>query len=357
MMGLRRLLAKLRPNRWRFLRLRIGRRLAPCCLCLGLLLSGCDDASGYHVYPGQTMGTAYRVFARCPVNVHNLIEVELAAVNAEMSTYQSDSILSQFNAAERDTWFPVSSELLGVLQVAQQLSEESQGAFDVTVGALVNLWGFGPAKFGLADDAAVPSASAVRSALMRVGFEKLRLQSSPPALMKLADIYVDLSAIAKGHGVDRLAARIGEAGCGDYMVEIGGEVLVRGVNPQGQHWRIGIEVPDPRRVGGVHRVLGLRSAAVATSGDYRNYVEHAGKRYSHTIDPRTGSPISHGLASVTVVHKSALLADGYATLLNVLGPEAGWALAEAQNLPALFLVRKENGFDERYTAAMQPFLR
>ena len=322
-------------------------------LWLALLLTGCGAGAGYDVYQGATMGTVYRVSARCPADADSAIQGELALVNQAMSTYEQDSELSQFNQHAPNAWVPVSGELFSVMQVAQQLSRVSGGAFDVTVGPLVNAWGFGPAIA----DAAKPSAAELAAAFNRVGYEKLRLRENPPALQKLADVYVDLSAIAKGYGVDRVAERLLRDGCSDFMVEVGGEVTVRGVNPQGQPWRVGIEVPDLRRVGDVHRVLALRDMAVATSGDYRNYVEHDGQRYSHTIDPRNGEPVRHALASVTVIHKTALWADAYATAISVLGPEAGWRFAEAENLAALFIVRGANGFDERYTAPMHQFLQ
>ncbi len=321
-------------------------------LAMLLVLSACARGPAYQTHQGPIMGTVYRVTARCPDDVRSSIDAELAAVDGEMSTYRPDSALSRFNQAEVDTWFPISPELLLVLQAAQRVSRRSAGAFDVTVGPLVNLWGFGPGGY----DRQRPSEQALRRARSRVGYANLELRSEPPGVRKRGDVYVDLSAIAKGHGVDRVADRLQAKACTDYMVEIGGEVRVRGANPQGQPWRIGIEVPDPGRLGKVHRVLSLAAMAVATSGDYRNYVEHDGARFSHTIDPRSGQPIRHGLASVTVVHNSALWADAYATAINVLGPEAGWAFAQQENLPVLFILRSANGFEERYNASMEAFL-
>ena len=175
-------------------------------------------------------------------------------------------------------------------------------------------------------------------------------------LQKRAQVYVDLSAIAKGYGVDRLAERLIESGCPAFLVEIGGEVRTLGLNERGVGWRVGVEVPDPTTFGAVQRVLQPGHRAVATSGDYRNFLEQAGVRFSHTIDPRTGKPVSHELASVTVVHDSAMWADGYATLLNVLGPQAGFEFALESRLAALFIQRTENGFEERYTPQMQLLL-
>lgn len=301
------------------------------------------------------MGTYYAVTARCPdaeVPLAERLRAELEQVNAEMSTYLPTSTLSRFNATTSEDWFDVEPSLVRVVDAAAELSRASGGAFDVTVGPLVNAWGFGPEE-----GSGEPTATQLAAARARVGFERLVSRSAPPALRKQAGTYVDLSAIAKGHGVDRLAAVLDGAGCSDYLVDIGGEVRGRGHNTRGQLWRIGVEVPDPSRHGAVQRILELDDMAVATSGDYRNYRENDGVRVSHTIDPRSGAPVAHGLASVTVLHPSTMWADGYATALNVLGPEEALALAERLELPVLLLVRAGTGFEERYTAQMQHHLR
>ena len=239
-----------------------------------------------------------------------------------------------------------------MLEAAREISDRSGGAFDVTVGPLIELWGFGPS--GSISDR--PDPHAVRAALERVGYRRLEIRRAPPALRKDRDISVDLSAIAKGHGVDRVAALLRASGCSDFMVDIGGEVAARGVNPAGRAWRVGIEVPDPDLVGAVQRVVTLRDTGVATSGDYRNFLDLDGVRYSHTVDARTGRPVDHRLASVSVVHESVMWADGLATALNVLGPDAGFELAEREGVAALFLIRRAADFEERYTRAMQTHL-
>ncbi|MEQ8861360.1 MAG: FAD:protein FMN transferase [Pseudomonadales bacterium] len=316
-------------------------------LLLAGLVGGCDRGSDFRRYGGSTMGTYYQVTARCPDDVSATIEDTLHQVNGEMSTYLPDSALSRFNSAPVNEWFPVPRELIEVVSAAESLSRQSDGAFDVTVGPLVNLWGFGPD----ATDG-VPSDLAVSDTLARVGHRYLAVRAEPPALRKTVELYVDLSAIAKGHGVDRVARRLGEAGCDAMLVDIGGEVRGSGPSPMETPWRIGIEVPDPESVGAVQRVVRIDNSAVATSGDYRNFREADGRRFSHTIDPRTGYPVQHALASVSVVHESAMWADGYATLLNVLGPEQGLAFAREHDLAALFVIRRDSGFEERYT---QPF--
>lgn len=331
-------------------------------LALLCLLAACSDGRRPEVpqlaLDGRTMGTSWSVRIAEPpegldaLALQSALEERLVAVNALMSTYDPDSQLSRFNAAPPDVWFAVDAELLEVVRAARELSEATDGAFDVTVGPLVNAWGFGPER-GTGE----PTAAELAAARARVGFARLAARSAPPALRKTADTYVDLSAIAKGHGVDRLATVLDGQGCSDYLVDIGGEVRGRGRNPRGQLWRIGVEVPDPSRQGAVQRILEIDGMAVATSGDYRNYRESGGVRLSHTIDPRSGSPVAHGLASVTVLHASTMWADGYATALNVLGPEEAMALAERLELPVLLLVRAGTGFEERYNETMQRYLR
>jgi thiamine biosynthesis lipoprotein len=299
------------------------------------------------------MGTQYRVTADCPVDVGADITRELVRLNQEMSTYDESSTVSRFNRATPGRWFAVGTDLVTVVAAAAQLSVDSAGAFDITVGPLVNLWGFGPGGFS----AEQPAPEQIDAALARIGHGYLEFRVQPSALLKHQDLYVDLSAIAKGYGVDRLAELLIESACGDFIVEIGGEVRTRGTNERGAMWRVGVEVPDPESSGAVQRVLHLGEHSLATSGDYRNFFAQDGTRFSHTIDPRTGRPVNHQLASVTVAHDSAMWADGYATLLNVLGPQAGYAFAQESGLAALFIVRTEHGFEERYTEPMQAFLR
>ena len=189
---------------------------------------------------------------------------------------------------------------------------------------------------------------------LRTGYEKLEYRLDPPALRKLhPELTIDLSALAKGYGVDVLAEYLEEVGVQDYMVEIGGEIRARGTNPDGQVWRIGIEKPEPGGQRSVYEALPLEDLGMATSGDYRNYYELDGERLSHTIDPRTGRPITHKLASVTVLHEECAFADAYATALNVLGPERGYELAVSLKLPALFIVRVDDRFEEKATPAFQ----
>lgn len=305
------------------------------------------------------MGTTYRVvIAGKPLDeadaakVRASLDAELDRINRLMSTYRSDSELSRFNELRSTAPFAVSHDTAVVVQAALDISRESEGAFDVTVRALVAAWGFGAgaAVKPPTDDELV----ALRS---HVGYRLIEANPVENTLTKRhPEASVDLSAIAKGYAVDRLSELLMEAHP-NHMVEVGGEVKTRGRKVDGSSWQIGIEQPDAESRT-ARRVVFLGDAGMATSGDYRNYYEENGVRRSHTIDPRTGKPITHRLASVSVVHETAMMADGYATALNVLGPEEGFALAERLHLAAFFITRQpDGGFLTRSTAAMEALLR
>lgn len=320
-------------------------------------LWACEGAPDKVTLQGQTMGTYWRVTyleegaAPAPAALEAQLEAALLAVNASMSTWDPQATISQFNGSDSLEPFPIEPAFATVVAAAQAVSAASGGAFDVTVGPLIDLWGFGA---GSERRAAPPSADAVAAAQATVGFEKLVVRAEPPRLQRrVPGVEVDLSALAKGYGVDVLAAALGAAGLENYLVDIGGEVRARGVNDRGVPWRIGVEVPDPSARGLVQEALPLRDLSLATSGDYRNFFEANGVRYSHTIDPRTGYPIPQRVASVTVAHREALWADAWATAMNVLGPEAGLALAERQTLPVLFILYDGEGFERRANAAFE----
>ena len=338
--------------------MRANRRSLACAALL-LALAGCgtpDRAAAPELVQltGPTMGTTWQVkLAALPQGtsrdeLQDGIEQLLDRVNDLMSTYRPDSELSRFNRYEGPEWFEVSAETVKVAAAAQQISGATGGAFDVTVGPLVNLWDFGPDQ----RDRRVPGDDELAKARARVGYEMLEVRDDPPALRKSRpDLYVDLSAIAKGFGVDQVAEHLDRIGSNSYFVEIGGEIRTRGAKPGGDPWRIGIEAPTADRLDAqsARRILELHNRAVATSGDYRNYWEKDGRRFSHTIDPRTGRPVEHQLASVTVVADDCMTADGWATALMVLGPDEAYNSAVQQGLAALFIIREEEGFVERST--------
>jgi thiamine biosynthesis lipoprotein len=267
-----------------------------------------------------------------------------------MSHYDPDSELSAFNGYRGADWFDVSSDLYNVVAYAQLISRYNEGIFDITVGSAVNAWGFGPES-----GEQIPDADTVRTATQHVGYQKLVLRDKPYAFMKRdPDIALDLSAIAKGYAVDQLALIIEAEGLYNYLVEIGGEIRASGTRPSGRLWRIGLEPPDVDL--DIEYLVTLYDQSVASSGDYRNFFTVDGKRYAHTLDPRTGRPVDHNLAGVSVILPSAMQADTMATLLMVLGPKEGPIYAQANELPALFFIRSETGIVTVHTDAFEKYL-
>ena len=309
---------------------------------------------------GNTMGTVYSVkIVREEAStagldsaaVHRGIDSLLQEVNRQMSTYLPDSEISRFNRSADTGWFPVSPGLYLVLDKAGEISRVSGGAFDITVGPLVNLWGFGPED----RRELVPTADEIQRRKSWVGSDQLQLRPSPPAVKKARpEIYCDLAAIAKGYAVDQVAEYLGQRGLRRYLVDIGGEIKTAGRNHRGKIWMVGISSPDDKS--GVQKAVALDNRAMATSGDYRNYFEVDGVRYSHTIDPQTGRPITHSLASVTVIHETCMVADALATAIDVLGPEKGFDFAVRLDLPAYLLVREAGVFKEKMTVPFSKLL-
>lgn len=320
---------------------------------VALVLAACGGESGQVVITGNTMGTQYSVKLPLLLDGHDVtdlqatIDTALDEENAQMSTYMADSEISLFNASQSLEWQLVSADLCEKVEAALAISELTAGAFDITVGPLVNLWGFGPGE--IIDEP--PSDDAIAAMMEVTGFENLQADCAQPALRKdVAGLMVDLSAIGKGIAADRVGLQLAAAGYEDFLVEVGGELNIRGMNAKNEPWAIGIEAPlaTQRRP---HTVVHLTNTGMATSGDYRNFFEADGKIYSHTIDTRTGRPVTHTLASVTVVEELASHADALATALLVMGPEAGMAFAEREQLAVLMLIRTNGGIEERQTAA------
>ncbi len=277
----------------------------------------------------------------------------LDEVNRQMSTYIDDSELSRFNANPSTDWQTVSPGFCVSVEQALELADFTDGAFDITAGPLVNLWGFGPdvTDFGPPADDAIQSARAV------VGYEKVEADCSIPALRKdLPGVELDMSAFGKGLAADRVSDWMRVLGINNYMIEIGGEVRVGGHNAKGKDWAIGIEIPRAGKRE-PYTVVHLSDRAMATSGDYRNFFEFEGVRYSHEIDTRTGYPVTHELAAVSIIEESGARADALATGLLVLGPEAGLAFATRENIAALFLTRTDTGIEETATPAFAGYRR
>lgn len=317
-----------------------------------LLLTGCKPALVQ--IEGKTMGTYYTVKyiePKSPTDqkaLHAGIEEVLEQVNAQMSTYRPNSEISRFNRSQQvNVPFIVSPAMLIVVREAIRIHQLTDGSLDITTSPLVNLWGFGPEK----RTQLPPTDEEIAQRLSWVGIDKLKVEGN--GLIKLIpELSIDLSAIAKGYGVDAVSEYLESRGVSNYMVDIGGEVRARGKNDENP-WRIAIERPVAELTPQVQKIIELNDMSVATSGDYRNYFEADGVRYSHTIDPKTGRPITHALASITVIAPTCMTADGMATGLGVLGPDEGMALANKLDIAVYMLVKTDNGFEERYSEAFK----
>ncbi|MBL0710424.1 MAG: FAD:protein FMN transferase [Colwellia sp.] len=314
---------------------------------------------------GITMGTTYNVKVVSTLEqvetlkLQTKIDAALKQINQEMSTYIPDSELSLFNKSTSTQPIEISTHFARVLREAIRLGELSDGKLDVTVGPLVNLWGFGPEQ----RPEVVPNDEILAQTRALIGLSNLHLNSNKNGnnLSKdIPDLYIDLSTIAKGYGVDIIADLIEASGIDNYLVEIGGEMRLKGFKHTGELWAIAIEKPILDTSGeqrAIYQVVIPKDNAVATSGDYRNYFEVDGQRFSHIIDPDTGKPINHNLVSVTVIAPSSMTADGLSTTLMVMGAEKGMTFATKNDLAALFISKGEHGFNEQFTLKFKQYLK
>ncbi|ELL4668044.1 FAD:protein FMN transferase [Vibrio fluvialis] len=321
-----------------------------------LLLAGCEQPPQQVHLSGPTMGTSYNIKylqqdgLPSSDELHKEIDRLLEEVNDQMSTYRKDSELSRFNQYQGIDPFEVSNQTATVVKEAIRLNGLTEGALDVTVGPLVNLWGFGPE----ARPEVVPTDAELAERKANTGIHHLSVDGNKLS-KDLPHLYVDLSTIAKGWGVDVVANYIESQGIHNYMVEVGGEIRLKGQNRDGVPWRIAVEKPtvDERSI---QEIIEPGDMAIATSGDYRNYFERDGVRYSHIINPQTGRPIHNRVVSVTVLDKSCMTADGLATGLMVLGDEKGIEIAEQNHIPVFMIVKTDDGFKEIASSAFKPYL-
>ncbi len=335
-------------------------------LIFTLPLGACGKkTSEQTVLQGETMGTTYTVKylsddlpnPPAPEAVKKQIDGALEEVNRQMSTYREDSEISRFNQMrETRKPMPVSADFAAVTAEALRLNRLTQGALDVTVGPLVNLWGFGPNK----EITREPTQAEIDKAAAQTGTDKIILtQNGKQATLAKTqpEAYLDLSSIAKGFGVDKVAGELEKLGIQNYLVEIGGELHGKGLNTQGEPWRIGIEQPNIVQGGDTQIVVPLDNRSLATSGDYRIFhVDPQGRRLSHIIDPKTRRPLSHRLASISVVADNATTADGLSTGLFVLGETEALKLAEQQNLAVFLIIRDQNGYHTEMSGAFKKLL-
>ena len=325
-----------------------------CLLVLfaGLGLSGCSSKPDIIKISGAALGTTYHVTVvadqPAPDDLAERIKAVLDVVDQSMSTYKDDSEISRFNRLPIDSEQQISAEFSQVLAISRMIWQQSGGAFDPTVGPLVDLWGFGP----VSTDNLVPTDEQIETAISAIGYQHVQLIDD--RLSKTQALRLDLSAVAKGYAVDLIADMLEMLALPDYLVEVGGEMRLSGSNPKGQLWRVAVE--QPSLIPQVQQVIEIADIAMATSGDYRNFFESDGVRYSHSIDPRTGRPVAHGLASVTVLAPTCAEADAWATALTILGEEQGILLAEQLNLAVYMLVNVDDSFKVISSTAFAPYL-
>ncbi|HBR1292210.1 TPA: FAD:protein FMN transferase ApbE [Klebsiella quasipneumoniae subsp. similipneumoniae] len=331
-----------------------------------VLFSGCDSAttpatpaSTATVLDGKTMGTFWRVSvigvdeAKAQA-LRAKVQAQLDADDHLLSTWKNDSALMRFNHATDTRPWPVSEAMADIVTLSLRIGAKTHGAMDITVGPLVNLWGFGPDK----QPVATPDAQAIAAAKARTGLQHLQVinQSGRQFLQKdIPDLFVDLSTVGEGYAADHLARLMEQEGISRYLVSVGGALVSRGMNGEGKPWRVAIQKPTDQE-NAVQAIVDINGHGISTSGSYRNYYELDGKRISHVIDPQTGQPITHKLVSVTVIAPTALEADGWDTGLMVLGPEKAQQVVREQGLAVYMIVKEGEGFKTWMSPQFRTFL-
>lgn len=310
-------------------------------LCLITATASAEEKYQF-LLQGKTMGTTYHITVvaeKKPVSLQEHIDKRLAEINRSMSTYDKTSEISRFNQlTETGEAFWISDDFLAVMTVSETLFKMTDGAWDGTVGPLVNLWGFGSRK----RTPRVPEPEEIAELMSEVGFDKIDISQKGWLKKQRPGIYLDLASIAKGYGVDQVAALIEANGISNYLVEIGGEIYASGKRPDGETWRVGINQPKPNApFNAVYKIAEISDQGFATSGDYRNFFVADGKRYSHVIDPRTGRAVANGVVSTSVIAPNCTLADGLATGLMVMGPEKGLALVNGMEHTECLIITED----------------
>ena len=362
------------------------RLLTLICIVMLVACSQTEKNTEPRIVVGQIMGTTYRIKYFVPKDVildPDMVKTNVHAVlqdiDNRMSTYKPDSELMRFNRAPVGEAIKLSPDIIGLIGESAKVSEASGGVYDITVGPLVNLWGFGSVRPedatrdlfdkmpDLADnpaftewvqrqEAQVPSAGEIKETLSRVGYQSVEVDQKNQTVTRKAPVFVDLSSIAKGYAVDQAGFKLESFGVTSYMVEVGGEVRLKGEKPNGHLWSIAIKEPD-LIPGSVSTIVQADGKGIATSGDYLNYFEVDGQHFSHLINARTGQPEQHKLASVVVIDDTTAMADAWATMLMLLGEEQGLKIAEQQELAVWFIYHTENGFETMNTRPFEQYLR
>ena len=329
-------------------RANVMNKLLPIIIVLVIFfLPATSDAKREHLITGRTMGTIYHITVVSGSDnglddLKEKIDRRLGQINQVFSTYIKDSQISRFNALKAaGEKFPVSDDFIQVMRVANKIYRLSGGAWDGTVNPLVDLWGFGPTQ----RQPQKPPAAEIKARVQKIGFDRIRIAEPNFLVKNLATVTLDLNSIAKGFAVDRVSELVAAAGFENYLVEIGGEVYAAGVRADGKNWRVGINRPQKDAAfNEVYKAVSIAGRAFATSGDYRNFFEIDGVRYSHVIDPRSGYPVSNGVVSVSIIADNCTLADGLATAIMVMGAEKGIQLVNRlENVECLIVVETPDG--------------
>lgn len=302
-------------------------------LLMLIVLCGCRPSESQSI-SGKTMGTTWSLRAeQATAQTRQLIQSHLDQREAVLSHWRKDSAVSRFNDSRSTDWQPVPRELIQIVELARDIASKTDGALDITLAPLIDLWGFGatgPSKL-------IPIEAQITEAKTRCGWQHLQTRLDPPALKKdLPDLRINVASVTEGFVIDELITRLKQQGLSDFLLEVGGEVTAIGHAPEGKPWRVGIQTPEATP-GDALQTLPLSDLCIATSGNYRHHFEKDGQSYSHLIDPRTGRPINHTLTSVSVIHASSALADGYATTLMILGPDRGREIADRLGLRVIWI--------------------
>ncbi|MEQ1748425.1 MAG: FAD:protein FMN transferase [Prosthecobacter sp.] len=284
---------------------------------------------------GKTMGTTWSLRSeQATKETRQLIQDHLDQREAVLSHWKQDSAVSRFNDSRSTDWQPVPRELIQIVELARDIASKTDGALDITLAPLIDLWGFG----ATGQSKSIPTEAQITEAKTRCGWQHLHIRFDPPAMKKdLPDIRINVASVTEGFVIDELITLLKQRGLSDFLLEVGGEVAAIGHAPDGKPWRVGIQTPEATP-GDALQTLPLSDLCIATSGNYRHRFEKDGQSYSHLIDPRTGHPIEHPLTSVSVIHTSSALADGYATALMILGPEHGRKVADKLGLRVIWIM-------------------
>lgn len=283
---------------------------------------------------GNTMGTTWSLRSeQTTTETQHLVQNHLDRRETVLSHWKPDSAVSRFNDSHSTDWQPVPRELIQVVNLARDIASKTEGALDITLAPLIDLWGFGASG----PSRSIPSGTQITEAQTRCGWSHLQVRLDPPALKKdLPNLRINVASITEGFVIDELIALLKQRGLSDFLLEVGGEVAAIGHAPDGKPWRVGIQTPEATP-GDAMQTIPLKDLCIATSGNYRQRFEKDGQSFSHLIDPRTGHPVAHALTSVSVIHPICALADGYATALMILGPERGREIADKLGLRVIWI--------------------